>query len=141
MNWILHVPYDTHYAIVALMVACVLPFVFAFLAKMVSGFDFKTDNQNPRAFLAQTTGLSARLNAVQANSFESLPIFIGAVLVAMYCFVPQNVVNGMAWLYVVLRLIYGVAYAMNLATFRSVVWGLSLVCCLQLFYFAIKMIW
>ncbi|UYZ68343.1 MAPEG family protein [Moraxella bovis] len=141
MNWILHVPNGTHYAILALMVACVLPFVFAFLAKMAGGFDFKSDNQNPRAFLAQTTGLSARLNAVQANSFESLPIFIGAVLVAMYCFVPQNVVNGMAWLYVVLRLIYGVAYAMNLATFRSVIWGLSLVCCLQLFYFAIKMIW
>lgn len=141
MNWILHVPNGTHYAIVALMVACVLPFVFAFLAKMAGGFDFKADNQNPRAFLAQTTGLSARLNAVQANSFESLPIFIGAVLVAMYCFVPQNVVNGMAWLYVVLRLIYGVAYAMNLATFRSVIWSLSLVCCLQLFYFAIKMIW
>lgn len=141
MNWILHVPNGTHYAIVALMVACVLPFVFAFLAKMAGGFDFKADNHNPRAFLAQTTGLSARLNAVQANSFESLPIFIGAVLVAMYCFVPQNVVNGMAWLYVMLRLIYGVAYAMNLATFRSVIWGLSLVCCLQLFYFAIKMIW
>ena len=122
----------------ALMSACVLPFIFAFLAKMTGGFDLKKDNQNPRAFLAQTKGLSSRLNAVQANSFESLPIFIGAVLIAMYCFVPQNVINGMAWLYVVLRIIYGVAYAMNLATFRSVVWGLSLMCCLQLFYFAIK---
>ena len=42
MNWILHVPNDTHYAIVALMVGCVLPLVFAFLAKMVGGLDFKT---------------------------------------------------------------------------------------------------
>ena len=140
MNWILYFPKDTHHAIMALMSACVLPFIFAFLAKMTGGFDLKKDNQNPRAFLAQTKGLSSRLNAVQANSFESLPIFIGAVLIAMYCFVPQNVINGMAWLYVVLRIIYGVAYAMNLATFRSVVWGLSLMCCLQLFYFAIKVL-
>ena len=140
MNWILYIPKDTHHAIMALMSACVLPFIFAFLAKMTGGFDLKKDNQNPRAFLAQTKGLSSRLIAVQANSFESLPIFIGAVLIAMYCFVPQNVINGMAWLYVVLRIIYGVAYAMNLATFRSVVWGLSLMCCLQLFYFAIKVL-
>lgn len=138
MNWILYVPSDVRYAVMAIVVACLLPFIFAFLAKMVGGFDFRVDNQNPRKFLANATGLSARLNAAQTNSFESLPIFIGAVLVAMYCFVPQNVTNGVAWLYVILRVVYGIAYAMNLATFRSVIWGLSLLCCLQLFYFALK---
>lgn len=139
MNWVLFISTHPNYAIVAMVVACLLPFVFALFAKVVGGFT-PQDNQNPRAFLANTTGLSARLNAVQANSFESLPIFIGAVIIAMYAFVPQNVINGMAWLYVILRIIYGVAYALNLATFRSVVWGLSLLCCLQLFYFSLKML-
>ncbi len=138
MNWILYVPSDVDYAVMAILAACALPFVFAFFAKMVGGFRFKVDNETPREFLAKTTGLAARLNAAQANSFESLPIFIGAVLIAMYCFVPQNVVNGVAWLYVLLRVIYGVAYAANLATFRSVIWTLSFVCCLQLFYLALK---
>ncbi len=140
MNWILYVPNDVRYAVMAIVAACLLPFIFAFLAKMAGGFDFRVDNQNPRKFLANATGLSARLNAAQTNSFESLPIFIGAVLVAMYCFVPQNVTNGVAWLYVILRVVYGIAYAMNLAAFRSVIWGLSLLCCLQLFYFALKAI-
>lgn len=139
MNWVLFISKHPNYAIVAMAVACLLPFVFALFAKVVGGFT-PQDNQNPRDFLAKTTGLSARLNAVQANSFESLPIFIGAVIIAMYAFVPQNVINGMAWLYVILRIIYGVAYALNLATFRSVVWGLSLLCCLQLFYFSLKML-
>lgn len=132
-------PADLSYAIVAMMVACLLPFGFAFGAKMAGGFDFKNDNANPRAFFAKSTGLSARLNAVQLNSFESLPIFLAGVLVAMYCFVPQNVVNAMAWLYVVLRVLYGFAYAFDMATFRSVIWGLSLLCPLMLFYFSLAM--
>lgn len=139
MNWIALIPKDASLAIIAMVIACLLPFIFAALSKLTGGFT-AADNQDPRAFLANTTGLSARLNAAQANSFESLPIFIGAVIIAMYAFVPQNIVNGVACLYVALRVIYGVAYALNLATFRSVVWGLSLVCCLQLFYFAIKVL-
>src|SRR5258708_38001670 len=40
------------------------------------------DNHEPRAWLAQQTGYQARANAAQANSFECLPFFIGALLVA-----------------------------------------------------------
>ncbi|MDO4700579.1 MAG: MAPEG family protein [Moraxella sp.] len=140
MSWIQYFPSGIGYALTAMLVASVLPFVFALLAKITGGFDFKKDNANPRAFLAQATGVSARLNAAQQNSFESLPIFLAAVLVAMYCFVPQYIVNALAWLYVLLRLVYGVAYALNMATFRSLIWGLSLLCCVWLFYFAIKVI-
>lgn len=140
MSWIQYFPSGIGYALTAMLVASVLPFVFALLAKITGGFDFKKDNANPRAFLAQATGVSARLNAAQQNSFESLPIFLAAVLVAMYCFVPQYIVNALAWLYVLLRLVYGAAYALNMATFRSLIWGLSLLCCVWLFYFAIKVI-
>lgn len=138
MSWIQHFPSGMGYALTAMLVASLLPFVFALFAKITGGFDFKKDNANPRAFLAQTTGMSARLNAAQQNSFESLPIFLAAVLVAMYCFVPQQIINVLAWLYVLLRLVYGVAYAFNMATFRSLIWGLSLFCCIWLFYFAIR---
>lgn len=136
MNLITSFPDKISYAIIALMVACLLPYVFAILAKKTGGFDFRADNHHPRDFLAKTTGLSARLNAVQANSFESLPIFIASVVIATYLFVPQNVINFLAWFYVLLRVLYGVAYAMDWASLRSVLWGLSLGCCLMLFYFA-----
>lgn len=139
-NFISIFPSDLAYAIVAMAAACVLPFVFAFWAKMAGGFDFKNDNANPRAFFAQSKGLSARLNAAQLNSFESLPIFLASVLLAMYCFVPQNVVNALAWLYVALRVLYGFAYAFDMATFRSVIWALSLLCSLMLFYFSLVMV-
>lgn len=126
-------------AVQAMMVACLLPFMFAMLAKIAGGFRLG-DNANPRAFLAKTTGMAARLNAAQANSFEGLPIFLAAVLVAMYCFVPQNVINVLAWLYVLLRIGYGMAYALDLSVLRSALWFLGLLCCLALFYFAMLLV-
>lgn len=140
ISWVMLFSDKASHAIIAVVVACLLPFACAFLAKLVGGFNFKIDNQNPREFLAKSTGLSARLNASQTNSFEGLPMFIGAVIFAMYAFVPQNIINALAWLYVLLRVVYVVAYALNLAMFRSVIWVLSLTCCLQLFYFAIKVL-
>lgn len=127
---------ETGFVIKAMMVACVLPWLFALFAKMAGGFRM-SDNANPRQFLANATGLSSRLNAVQQNSFEGLPIFLSAVIVAMYYFVPQNLINLMAWLYVCLRIGYGLAYAFNAPLLRSVLWGLGMFCCLTLFYLAI----
>lgn len=125
-------------AIWAMVAACVLPFLFAFAAKLFGGFRV-ADNANPRSFLQQAEGAAARANAAQQNSFETLPMFLAAVLVAMLFFVPQQIVNNLAWLYVVIRVGYGVAYMANLPTFRSMLWALSLACILLLFYLAIRM--
>lgn len=126
-------------AIIAMMMACGLPFAWAMIAKWQGGFRLK-DNENPRAFLAKTTGLSARANAVQANSFESLPMFLAATLLAIYCFVPQVVVNGLVWLYVLLRLGFGICYLANWATLRSILWALSMACVFMLFWLSIRMV-
>lgn len=130
---------DMDIAIKAMLVACLLPLVFAMLAKATGGFKM-SDNANPRQFLSHVTGLSARMNAAQQDSFEGLPIFLAAVIVAMYCFVPQNVINVLACLYVLLRIGYGAAYAFNMLLVRSVLWVLGLLCCVMLFYFAILVI-
>lgn len=116
----------------AIGLACLLPFVWTVVAKIKAGFRPK-DNQNPRAFLANATGVAARANAAQANSFETLPMFLAATLLALYCFVPQPLINNLVWLYVALRVGYGVSYLLNLATLRSILWGLSMVCIVLLF--------
>ncbi len=124
-------------AIWAMVVASFLPLIMALTAKAFGGFQF-ADNAHPRDFLQGTTGAAARANAAQKNSYETLPVFLVAVLVAMLFFVPQSIINTLAWLYVMVRVGYCVAYIINLPTFRSVLWVLSIICCLMLFYLAIR---
>lgn len=121
-----------------ILIACLLPYLFAVIAKMAGGFKSE-DNQNPREFLAKTTGLAARANAVQQNSFESLPLFIAAVLMAEYMVIPQVVVMMFGIAYIVLRIIYGICYLANWATLRSIVWMLSLLCPICILLMVIKL--
>nr|WP_313061069.1 MAPEG family protein [Moraxella sp. CTOTU49097] len=132
------VPATNSSVVLAMMVASLLPLVFAMLAKVFGGFKRK-DNANPREFLGKQTGAAARANAAQQNSYETLPVFLAAVIVALLFFVPLSVVTQLAWLYVILRIIYGLAYIANWATFRSIIWSLSLACPLMLFYLAIRL--
>mgnify|MGYP002652192428 CR=1 FL=1 len=83
------------------------------------------DNADPRAWLARQGDWRARANAAQANSFEGLPFFIGAVLAALQLGAPQGRVDLLALLYVMLRLGYIVAYVGGMATMRSAVWALA----------------
>ena len=81
------------------------------------------DNHDPRAWLARQTGASARANAAQANSFEALPFFIAAVLVAHQLGAGQAVLDLLAVLYVLLRLFYIMMYVSDMPRARSAVWG------------------
>ncbi len=100
-----------------ILIACLLPYVFTIIAKKAAGFRAK-DNQHPREFLAKTTGLAARANAAQQNSFESLPLFIAAILMAEYMVIPQVVTMTFGIAYLVFRVVYGICYLANWSTLR-----------------------
>ena len=120
-----------------ILIACLLPYVFTAIAKKIAGFKAR-DNQNPREFLAKTTGLAARANAVQQNSFESLPLFIASILMAEYMVISQTVIMTFGIAYILLRF-YGICYLANWATLRSIIWILSLLCPICLLLLVIKL--
>ena len=119
-------------------VAAMLPFACAYLAKSpgfgksrkVGGFD----NANPRAWLAKQGDWQARANAAQANSFESLPFFIGAVIVAHQLNAPQGIVDILSVVFVTLRIMYIAMYVGDLPTVRSVMWALALIVNIAIFF-------
>ncbi|MGE0350276.1 MAPEG family protein [Hydrogenophaga sp.] len=114
----------------AVVVASLLPIGCAWLAK--SGTFGKPrreggfDNHNPRAWLARQTDWRARANAAQANSFEALPFFIGAVIIAHQLGASQLRLDVLAFVFVVLRLLFILMYVADMATARSLVWTLAL---------------
>lgn len=84
------------------------------------------DNENPRAWLARQTDWRARANAAQANSFEALPFFIGAVIIAHQLGAHQGRLDILAFVWVVLRMVYVMMYVSGMASMRSIVWTLAL---------------
>ncbi|ATO19323.1 hypothetical protein BS636_06450 [Acinetobacter sp. LoGeW2-3] len=122
-----------------ILAACLLPYVFTMIAKKAGGFKAK-DNQNPREFLEQSTGVAKRANAVQQNSFESLPLFIAAVLMAEYLVMPQDLIMTFGIGYLIFRVLYGICYLANWATLRSIMWLLSMLCPIALLLLIIKLI-
>ena len=112
------------------LIAALLPIVCAGIAKrgalgkspQQGGFD----NHDPRAWLARQTGASARANAAQANTFEALPFFIGAVVIAHQLGAAQTPLDLLAFFFVLLRGFYILMYVADLATARSVIWGAAL---------------
>ena len=113
----------------SVLVAAVLPIVCAGIAKSgmykVSRRDGGYDNENPRAWLARQTDWRARADAAQQNSFEALPFFIGAVVIAHQLGAHQARLDMLAFLFVFLRIIYIMAYISGMATARSLVWTLA----------------
>lgn len=113
-----------------LLAAALLPMACAGLAKWgrmgtpagQGGFD----NNNPRAWLARQTDWRARANSAQANSFEALPFFFAAVIIAHQLQASQTRLDILAFLFVVLRIAYVIMYVADMAKTRSALWSLAL---------------
>lgn len=126
MNTTLHVARFT-VAYWCVLIAALLPIACAWLAKSGSfgkprkegGFD----NHDPRAWMARQSDWRARANAAQANSFEALPFFIGAVIIAHLLGAGQTALDMLALLYVMLRIFYIMMYVSDMPTVRSALWA------------------
>jgi uncharacterized MAPEG superfamily protein len=124
------------------LLAALLPYLCAGLAKSgglgrprsQGGYD----NHEPRAWLAGLTDWHARANAAQANSFESLPFFIGAVIIAHQLGAAQTRLDILAMLFVTLRIIYIAMYVAGLAAIRSAIWAAALLVNIAILLSAIR---
>lgn len=124
------------------LIAALLPMLCSVAAKSAGRGKPPTkggfDNNNPRAWLERQTDWAARANAAQANSFEGLPFFIGAVIIAHQLGAIQGRVDILAFLYVVLRLMYIVFYIGGLGTLRSAVWSLAFLANIAILFSALR---
>ena len=114
------------------LVAAALPYLCAWIAKLGS-FGPK-DNVSPRDWAAKQNGWRARANAAQANSFEGLPLFIGAVVIAHQLGAAQATVDGLSIAYVALRLVYIALYVRGANGARSAVWALGVMACIAIVF-------
>jgi uncharacterized MAPEG superfamily protein len=85
------------------------------------------DNNHPRAQQAKLTGFGARALAAHQNAFESLIIFVPAVLLAITTNTITDSVTFLAITHVIARVAYNLLYLFNIGLLRSIVWGVATV--------------
>lgn len=117
------------------LAAIILPYVWVSIAKFTSGFRLG-DNHNPREYLEKLQGPAKRAHWTQLNTFESIPGFMAAVIIAHLAGAPQAQVDALAIAYIGLRVLYGVLYIADQALLRSLVWAAGLGCVVALFVVA-----
>ncbi|MCU1723495.1 MAPEG family protein [Pseudomonas sp. 5P_5.1_Bac1] len=105
------------------LIALCLPYLCTSVAKFGSGRFNLRHNHDPRAFLDNLEGWPRRAHAAQMNSFEILPAFIAAVLIADVVGNAEQVTQDvLAVLFITSRLLYIICYLADWAALRSVVW-------------------
>jgi uncharacterized MAPEG superfamily protein len=114
-----------------LLFAALLPIACAGIAKwgMFSKprKDGGFDNHSPRQWLERQQGWRARANAAQANTFEALPFFFAAVIIAHQLGAGQTKLDLLCLSWLMLRIFYIITYVGDMASARSGVWFGALV--------------
>lgn len=98
-----------------ILIAALLPVVWVKYAKAGSG----SDNRYPREDYDELTPPKRRAYAAHQNAYENFPFFAVAVVIAVTMGAPITIVNGLAVLYILLRIAHGLLYITNKPALRS----------------------
>jgi uncharacterized MAPEG superfamily protein len=90
------------------------------------------DNHLPRQQQTQLTGLGARALAAHQNTFEAFILFAVGVLMAHTTQTAGWLIDLLAIIFVISRVIYLVCYWKDLTWQRSLVWLVGFICSLLL---------
>ncbi|MGY0399704.1 MAG: MAPEG family protein [Ostreibacterium sp.] len=114
------------------------PLICAMYAKIKSHGFTRESNHNVREFFAKSTGVTARANAAQLNSYEIFPVFaVAVVIVHLTGVAEQMTINIWAIIFVISRALFCYCYIADLARTRSIVWSIGFISVIALFIAAI----
>lgn len=107
-----------------LIIALIQIFLPAMFRNRETGLDY---NAGPRDEAGPPTGIvTARLQRAQRNLFETLPLFLAAIIIAHISGREGNLTLTGAWIYVIGRVLYIPAYGFGIPYIRSLIWAISL---------------
>jgi len=113
-----------------ILVAALLPYVTVGLAK---GGRSGYDNAGPRVWAERLDGWKRRAEWAHRNHIEAFAPFAAGVIVAGLAGVPRGRIDLLAGLFVLLRVLYTLAYLANAASLRSIIWTGGILCVIALF--------
>jgi len=83
------------------------------------------DNSMPRDPAFYRDAIRARALGAHQNDIEAFPFFAVAVLLAEFRAAPQNLINELAVLFLIVRIAYVLTYVGNRPRLRSILWSVG----------------
>ena len=83
------------------------------------------DNARPRDPAFYGDPIRARALGAHLNGIEAFPFFAFAVLLAEFRAAPQNLINELAVLFLIVRIAYVFTYLGDRPTLRSILWSIG----------------
>ena len=99
------------------------------------------DNSKPRDPAFYEDAIRARALGAHQNGLEAFPFFAAAVLLAEFRDAPQNLINELAVLFVIVRVAYVLTYIGNRPRLRSILWNIGFVINIAIFFLPLLRTW
>lgn len=112
-------------AFTCVLIATIMPLIWANVAKFPMMKAKNYDNKAPRLQMAELEGAALRANWAQQNAFEALPGFAAAVIIAALAQAPQSTVDSLAVVFTLFRFGFGICYIKNWDIARSTSWVIA----------------
>jgi len=114
------------FAVVALYLLTIVP------VKWIGARQY--DNAQPRDPAFYQDAIRARALGAHQNGIEAFPFFAAAVLLAEFRSAPQNLINELAVLFLIVRIAYVLTYIGNRPRLRSILWNLGFTINVAIFF-------
>ena len=92
------------------------------------------DNAKPRDPAFYQDPLRARALGAHLNGIETFPFFAAAVLLAEFRTAPQNLIDELAVLFLIVRAAYVLTYLGNRPTLRTILWNVGFAINVAIFF-------
>ena len=100
------------------------------------------DNAKPRDPAFYEDAIRARALGAHQNGIEAFPFFAVAVLLAEFREAPQNLINELAILFLIVRVAYVLTYIGNRPRLRSILWNVGFIINIAIFFLPlIRKLW
>lgn len=92
------------------------------------------DNERPRDPAFYQGGIRERAWGAHQNGIEAFPFFAAAVLLAEFRAAPQNLINELSVLFLIVRIAYVLTYVGNRPALRTILWSLGFLITVAIFF-------
>ena len=92
------------------------------------------DNSRPRNPAFYDDPIASRALGAHQNGIEAFPFFAVAVLLAEFRAAPQNLINELAVLFLIVRIAYVLTYLGDRPTLRSILWSVGFAINVAIFF-------